>query len=176
MSRMPAPLRRRPALPAANPARRWRAAQGLLALCLSALCLGAAAWSFSASAAPEQQASHRPLRGTYWQLTQLGPVSPPVQADEARPEPHLLFDTRERRVSGSGGCNRFGGSFTVAAERLSLGALAATEMACPQGKAQEAAFFQQLGRVARHRIDGERLTLQDAGGRTLAVFRAVDLR
>lgn len=171
MLRMTAPGWPRPMPPGANPAHRRPGARCLLSMCLGVLML-----SSTATAAPEPPASHRPLRGTYWKLTQLGPASPPVRADEARPEPHLLFDTRERRVSGSGGCNRFGGSFTVAAERLSLGALAATEMACPQGMAQEAAFFQQLGRVARHHIDGERLTLQDAGGRTLAIFQAVDLR
>lgn len=171
MSRNPAAGRSLPASPGANPSCHRPGTAGLLTLCLSAALL-----AFSASAAPEPPASHRPLRGTYWKLTQLGPASPPVQADEARPEPHLLFDTRERRVSGSGGCNRFGGGFTVAAERLSLGTLVATEMACPQGMAQEAAFFQQLGKVTRHQIDGERLTLKDAAGRTLAVFQAVDLR
>ena len=171
MPRTSAADRPLPARPGAPRRRPWSAIPGLLTL-----GLGAALLALGAAAASEPPASHRPLRGTYWKLTQLGPASPPVQADEARPEPHLLFDTRERRVSGSGGCNRFGGSFTLAADRLRLGALAATEMACPQGMAQEAAFFQQLSRVARHRIDGERLTLLDETGQPLAVLQAVDLR
>jgi copper homeostasis protein (lipoprotein) len=45
-----------------------------------------------------------PLRGTYWKLVRL--TDRPVQAAEGRQEPHLIFSTEEKRLSGSGGCNR----------------------------------------------------------------------
>lgn len=73
-------------------------------------------------------------------------------------------------------CNNFRGRFDITEGGLSLvGGIAATRMLCPEppeASPQEAAFFQSLERVARWRIEGDRLTLRDADGATLAIFVA----
>jgi Ca2+/H+ antiporter, TMEM165/GDT1 family len=119
-------------------------------------------------------AQGRPLRGTYWKLVLLDNQA--VVTNEKRQEPHLLFDTRELRVSGSGGCNRLSGGFESSGDTLRLPALMATEMACADGMPQESRFLAALAQVSRHRISGNRLGLLDGGGAERLVFEAVDLR
>ena len=75
------------------------------------------------------------LTGTRWTFVSIGGT--PVAAD--RPT-DLAFEGE--RMSGSAGCNRFGGSYAVEDGVLTAGQLAATLMACPgAGMAQERAFF-----------------------------------
>ena len=81
-----------------------------------------------------------PLRGTYWKLVRLGET--PVQVAENQREPHLVFARDELRVSGSGGCNRVTGGFELDGEKLKLGPMAGTMMACPAGMEQEQRFLQ----------------------------------
>lgn len=71
------------------------------------------------------------------------------------------------RVTGSGGCNTYGGPYTVDGESLAVGPLAATMRAClePEGVAeQEAAYFGALGRVASWSVREDRLRLRSADG------------
>jgi heat shock protein HslJ len=62
------------------------------------------------------------------------------------------------------------GGYRVEGERLTLGQVASTMMACPDGMATEHAFFQALDQVRSLRIIGEHLELFDAGGVLLARF------
>jgi heat shock protein HslJ len=76
------------------------------------------------------------------------------------------------QVSGSGGCNRFAGSYTQDGDRLKFGTLAATQMACTDDTVMqnEQQFFQMLG--AAHTADAThtKLILKDAAGKELAVL------
>jgi heat shock protein HslJ len=75
------------------------------------------------------------------------------------------------RVSGTGGCNRFGGSYESSGEALSFSPLAATRMACePEVMQAEQNFFAMLDRVRAMTLDGDTLDLRDASGTTLARF------
>jgi len=66
----------------------------------------------------------------------------------------LAFDG-EGRVSGSGGCNRFTGSYTFSDGELSFGPLAGTKMMCPEAVMdQEDRFHKALGAVDRVAVDG----------------------
>lgn len=66
----------------------------------------------------------------------------------------LAFDG-EGRVSGSGGCNRFTGSYTFTDGELSFGPLAGTKMMCPEAVMdQEDRFHRALGAVERVEMDG----------------------
>ncbi len=57
------------------------------------------------------------------------------------------------RVSGSGGCNQYNGSYTLTGEGLGFGPAAATMMACPEAQMNlEQAFFQTLTTVTRFDI------------------------
>lgn len=115
-----------------------------------------------------------PLRGTYWKLVRLGEMA--VQVTERQREPHLILADYETRISGSGGCNRVTGSFELDGDRLRLGRMASTRMACPDGMQQEQQFLQSLQKVERYRISGSHLELLDTGGALLARFEAVALR
>jgi heat shock protein HslJ len=114
-----------------------------------------------------------PLRGTYWKLVRLG--DQPAEAAEKPREAHLVFADDSQRVSGSGGCNRVIGQFTLEGDKLQIGRMAATLMACPTGMAQEQALVKALARVERYRIRGSHLELLDAAGEVLLRFEAVAL-
>ncbi len=75
-------------------------------------------------------------------------------------------------VSGSGGCNRFNGGFSLTGEGLSFGPAATTMMACPEALMNmEQSFFQTLAGVIRFDIaETGALILYDAAGS--AVIRA----
>jgi heat shock protein HslJ len=83
--------------------------------------------------------------------------------------PVLRFEAG--RVSGTGGCNRFGGRYEEEGDRLVFSPLAATRMACaPDVMRQEQAFFAMLSKVRRLRIETGTLTLMDDTGAPLASF------
>jgi heat shock protein HslJ len=75
-------------------------------------------------------------------------------------------------VSGSGGCNSFGGSYQAGADgKLSFGGpLISSQMACLQGMQLESAYFNALAKVQQFQLDGGRLTLASADGQTSLVF------
>lgn len=123
---------------------------------------------------PAASAATASLESTYWKLVRLR--NAPVEVADRQREPHLILQPAQRRVVGSGGCNRMMGGYTVDGERLTFTHLAGTLMACPQGMAQERAFLDTLAAVKGWRVIGERLELLDAGGESLAAFDAVDLR
>jgi putative lipoprotein len=112
-----------------------------------------------------------PLENTYWKLTSLG--GSPIVTASRQPEAHLIFQPANRRVTGSGGCNRLSGSYQVNGDRIALGRVASTMMACVDGMKTEQNFLKALGRVNRWRISGQRLELLDAAGTPLASFDAV---
>lgn len=75
------------------------------------------------------------IAATSWTFVSIGGT--PVAPD--RPT-SLQFDGA--RLSGSAGCNRFSGGYSVADGTLTAGPLMATKMACPgAGMVQESAFF-----------------------------------
>lgn len=102
------------------------------------------------------------LVGAEWSAVLIDGI-PVVSA----PQPRLRW-LDENRVSGSGGCNQFVGRSQLAFDRIALGPLAATRMACvaaPQG--QEDKFFKALELTRRIRLSEGALILSDEGGTTL---------
>lgn len=80
--------------------------------------------------------------------------------------PYLRFEGG--RVAGSGGCNRFGASYTQSGDSLSFSPVAATRMACKGAPmTTEHAFFDMLGRVKAMRIEGDTLSLLDGKGQVI---------
>ena len=75
----------------------------------------------------------------------------------------LAFDG-EGRASGSGGCNRFTGSYTFDDGKLAFGPLAGTKMMCPEAVMdQEDRFHQALGAVDKVVLDGPFLLIYIEG-------------
>jgi len=70
------------------------------------------------------------------------------------------------RASGRGGCNGYGGPYTLAGDALSFGPLAATKMACaPEAMDQEQRYFDALAKVKRYAVadDGALLLVTEEG-------------
>jgi len=113
---------------------------------------------------------NEPLEGTHWSLTQLG-TQP---ATETNPEkaPYLEFLAAEKRVVGSGGCNRLGGSYTLDGDKITFGQMMGTMMACPHGMQQEQALHAAFKKVTNWRIEGDTLQFLDASGQQIAAFKA----
>lgn len=71
-------------------------------------------------------------------------------------------------VYGSAGCNRYNGSVTLEAGRLSVGPLASTRRMCPPAvMVQEQRFFEALAQTASFERRGAFLMALDAGGADL---------
>ena len=107
-------------------------------------------------------ASTATLENTYWKLMRLG----------SELEPHFILQPDQKRVAGSGGCNRMMGSYTLDGSKLTFSQMAGTMMACAQGMDVERAFHAALPRVASWRVDGEKLELFDAEGASVAEFES----
>lgn len=75
------------------------------------------------------------------------------------------------RVEGFSGCNSYGGAYTIDADRVTLGPLAGTMMACPEpAMALENAFKAAFAGTIRFTITEDRLTLTTESGGTM-LFR-----
>jgi len=90
------------------------------------------------------------LINTAWRLTDLG-GTPALQEPEATlefPEPG--------KIAGHGSCNRFAGPIEITEDKLQVGRIAATRMACDEAiTVQESKYLQALQ-------DSERFAIEDA--------------
>lgn len=110
-----------------------------------------------------------PLEDRYWKLIELG--GEPVAVEEGQREAHLVLHSEDQRVSGATGCNRLMGNFEVDDERLTLGQLGTTMMACSgDNMALEQRFLEMLSEVDSYRVLVNRLELYDDRGELLARF------
>ena len=98
-----------------------------------------------------------------WRLELFGadPEStPPISGPEI-----TLQLTPEGKVFGSGGCNRYQGSFKrKGPDEISFGAIASTRMACPEEiMVQEDRYIKLLGKAKRFSLEGDFLRLMSEG-------------
>jgi heat shock protein HslJ len=108
----------------------------------------------------------RPLEDTPWILLDLrGRAARPVGTST----PTLTLDAAQKRASGNGGCNRYGGPYELSGESLRFGPLASTRRACADDAltAQETAFLRALQETRSWRVTGDTLALGGSAG-TLA--------
>ncbi len=97
------------------------------------------------------------LEDTTWALLELNGKTITVKVKDKAP--YLELNSKKASAYGLGGCNRFFGSYETSGHRLSLGAMGATRMACPEGMDQEQEFLTALGSVTRYEIHGSKLLL-----------------
>jgi putative lipoprotein len=79
-------------------------------------------------------------------------------------------------VTGSGGCNRFRGTATIAGERIVFGQMVSTRMACPPAVMdQESKFLLALRDARSFQLDLQRrkLVLFDAAGAAISRLSAM---
>ncbi len=77
----------------------------------------------------------------------------------------------EGRVSGSGGCNSYGGDYKAHGHDLTFSPLISTKRACADETAtrQEQEYFKALQAATGFAIDGDRLTIAHPGGELVFV-------
>lgn len=108
------------------------------------------------------------LAGTSWTFVSIAGIA--VASD--RPT-SLMFEAD--RLSGSAGCNRFSGGYSIIDRTLTAGPLTATEMACPgAGMTQENAFFDLMRGSVRLSFPSDgTLKITGAHGKTAVLKRAI---
>ena len=123
---------------------------------------GSALATFSAEAVAGAASSS--LVSTGWTLMELnGKPFIPVEKHPVT----MIFDASGDKVSGSGGCNRYSGSYKLDGNKLTFGNQAVTAMLCAD-MTGETAYFAMLPKVASFQRLGESLTLFDKNGTAIA--------
>ncbi len=113
-----------------------------------------------------------PIEGPVWWVTRLD-EQPVAHGNAPQRDAQIRFDPDSGRATGSGGCNRFSGTFLRNGNKLQISQLAATRTACadPSRSAEEAQFFAALQSTTGYRMEGSaRMALMDAAGKTVAVL------
>ena len=109
------------------------------------------------------------LEDTRWALLELNGKTIRVEVNDKAP--YLELNAKKASAYGFGGCNRFFGTYQTSGQSLTLGAMGATRMACPEGMDQEQELFTVLGAVTRYEIHGSKLMIF-ADKKLLARFEA----
>jgi heat shock protein HslJ len=105
------------------------------------------------------------LESTSWRLVSVPGQTPAAIAALER-APTARFEAG--RVTGFGGCNRLIGSYTLEQNRLTIGGVAGTMMACPEpAMSIERALHAALNGRLSYTITGERLSLTADSGAVL---------
>lgn len=142
-----------------------RTADGALAVSYTATPPASA--EAPAASAPEVGAPT--LEGTNWLLESLAGADGQTTAALADVQVTALFVAG--RVGGSGGCNNYGGSYTVDGSSLSVGPLASTMMACVGPVMdQETAYLSALQSAASYAIVDGKLQISDAAGLVVLTY------
>ena len=102
------------------------------------------------------------LAGSEWRPVEIGDIAVPAGA-----ELFVRFGG-EGELQGHGGCNRFFGTYRLAGERIEIGPLGATRMACPTPVMErENRFLQALADARLFVRDRIHLLLTDDQGNPL---------
>lgn len=111
-----------------------------------------------------------PFEGPTWQLTQMSGAEPAWLAGLARA---VSVQFEAGQVRGFSGCNSFSGSYEQQGDRLELGQIASTMMACPEPAGSvEHAFQQAFAGTLRVNVDDGGLLITAASGESLRFERA----
>lgn len=105
------------------------------------------------------------LTGTRWVLTGL-------KTEPALPDTSVTIEFSNGRISGSDGCNSYGGSVIMKGSQIRVGEdIVSTLMACADPIMQQSsAFYEALKQSTTYKVNGQQLMLLDASGQTLATF------
>jgi heat shock protein HslJ len=146
----------------------WRLAGFFVMTCFVALSVSASGTGGGGA----DGATGGSLTGTSWNLVALAGED----IDPALPAVTLRFDA-DGTLGGFDGCNRYRGAFSVAGTAIHIPSeMATTRAACREPLTRRAsAYAEALGRAASFAVDANRLSLQDAAGREVAVFEAGSL-
>jgi heat shock protein HslJ len=131
---------------------------------------------FACTNAPQAErvddAAAAPLVDTRWQLTQLGEQV--ITGAPGANAVSLQLQAQNLRLTGFAGCNRMFGGYSLNGDQLKFDQIGATKMACVDEARMrlEQDYFEMLTRVARWKISGNQLALEDSEGAVLGTFVA----
>ena len=112
----------------------------------------------------------RVLTGTDWRLVSLGPVGSETAVVAGTTVTLKLKE--DERVSGSTGCNSYGGTYQVRGDNITFSRIVSTRRACLDQNAneQEHRFLSILETANRFRLSSNRLTILSDRGRNVLNF------
>lgn len=112
----------------------------------------------------------RSLTGIDWRLASLGPVGAETGVVAGTTVTMKLGE--DERVTGSTGCNSYGGSYQVRGDNISFSRIASTRRACLDQNAneQEHKFLSIIETANRFRLSANRLTILSDRGRSVLNF------
>jgi putative lipoprotein len=112
------------------------------------------------------------LAGSKWQLTSINGAT--LVNASAQPKPVTLEFGSKGEVNGNGGCNSYGGTYTVQNDSLTFSPIISTKMACvDEGMMQqENQYFQILQSSSKFSLAPETLTVTGNGPDTLVFTNA----
>lgn len=102
------------------------------------------------------------LEGTNWQLESFitGDVAASVITGST-----VTATFSEGKLTGSGGCNQYSGTYTTDGATLSISPVISTKMACEAAiTRQEQSYFAALQQAQAYTIDGDQLRISYTGG------------
>ena len=109
------------------------------------------------------------LAGSEWRPGKLGELVSPDTGNV-----FVRFET-DGRLTGHAGCNHFFGPYEITGDRIAIGPLGATRMACPGPVMElETAFLSALETAHGFVRDGTRLEFTDAHGNSFATLIQTD--
>lgn len=118
----------------------------------------------------------RPLTNTHWRLVRLDGEQIEIKSKKAS-APYILLNADKQRVTGTDGCNRLMGNYTLDDDNLRLSNLAGTLMACPKPIMQTAQNFKQvLGSIRSYRVLANYLAVYNDQHERIAAFRATAMQ
>lgn len=107
-----------------------------------------------------------------WRLVDLG--GHPVTVPKDEHELWMTLDSHQKRLTGSGGCNRISGGYEIGAATLRFTRVASTMMACPSLDL-ETQFLRALDATRTYRVSGRALELRDKTGTVIARLEEANL-
>jgi heat shock protein HslJ len=132
------------------------------------LSICAALLVLTACASPASQTGGGDLTGKVWALTELT-GKPPVAGTGISAE-----FSADGKLSGSAGCNRYSGTYTVSGNSITFSSpMASTMMMCDAAvMEQENAYLKALGEAKTFEVKSDQLTLTGANNTSLVVYKA----
>ncbi|NOX63024.1 MAG: META domain-containing protein [Chloroflexi bacterium] len=124
----------------------------------------------SNSEPPKRSASDAQLlEGTLWVAESYIDAQGELVAPLA--DAKLTLEFNGGQIAGNAGCNRFGGTYVLDGDSLTIEIGPLTMMACAEPvMEQENAYLAALGQVAAYAVEDDRLTLTNAEGAIVARF------
>ena len=88
-----------------------------------------------------------------------------------KPDSKITIQFDKDEVTGSGGCNRYFGSYKITKiNSISIGPLAWTEMACPDIMEQETKYLIAIQKISTIQVTENKLVLSSTDGQTILEF------